>query len=413
MTPPAALPFAGAALHVMRTAAGRRALHLALLVGGLFALGFLCEGQAHAVEGTPVASTAPTAPAAAGTPPDVVRPVEKAVRHVEGTVSSEARQAVQGSPRQAAHPSAAGTRPAGGTRPASNRRSLSDTRFLSDTGSVSDTRFLSDTGSVSDTGSLSTIRQMARSRAEGLLQSGEGFLRTVSEESADELSRRPPIPPIPPISSTPSIRPLRPLRPLGPLRPIRPLPPIRSIPSILPVPSLPPVLSVPSSPSVPSTPPVSSSPGFPGLPDLPGFPGAPGPPGVQTPPARTLPMPSVQERPVGGARRHRPGEQRQDWGQGPRITGADAASGRYARRALRLPRPVHAPLPQSPDGAPNGVFGVFDAHSAGDDRASRHGDGHAVAPHHRAPLRLLPGATAVVTADGTRDRHRNIPKFPG
>ncbi|MEV6478729.1 hypothetical protein [Streptomyces sp. NPDC051576] len=48
---PTALP--GAALRVTRTAVGRRALQLALLVGGLLALGFLCGGQAQAAEGAP------------------------------------------------------------------------------------------------------------------------------------------------------------------------------------------------------------------------------------------------------------------------------------------------------------------------------------------------------------------------
>jgi hypothetical protein len=45
----AALP--GAALRVMRTAAGRRALHVALLVGGLFVLGVLCGERAQAADG--------------------------------------------------------------------------------------------------------------------------------------------------------------------------------------------------------------------------------------------------------------------------------------------------------------------------------------------------------------------------
>ncbi|MET7321694.1 hypothetical protein [Streptomyces sp. NPDC005549] len=44
----AALP--GAALRLLRTAAGRRALHLALLVGGLFVLGLLCGGRAQAAD---------------------------------------------------------------------------------------------------------------------------------------------------------------------------------------------------------------------------------------------------------------------------------------------------------------------------------------------------------------------------
>ncbi|MFE2462397.1 hypothetical protein [Streptomyces sp. NPDC059402] len=43
----------GAALRVLRTAAGRRALHLALLVGGLFVLGLLCGGRAQAADGAP------------------------------------------------------------------------------------------------------------------------------------------------------------------------------------------------------------------------------------------------------------------------------------------------------------------------------------------------------------------------
>ncbi|MFJ4783086.1 hypothetical protein [Streptomyces sp. NPDC088794] len=49
MNRPAALP--GAALRVMRTAVGRRALQVALLVGGLFAVGLLCGEQAQAADG--------------------------------------------------------------------------------------------------------------------------------------------------------------------------------------------------------------------------------------------------------------------------------------------------------------------------------------------------------------------------
>ncbi|WP_327718912.1 hypothetical protein OG381_28505 [Streptomyces sp. NBC_00490] len=62
MTWPAAL--SGAALRSLRTAAGRRALQVALLAGGLFALGFLCGGQASAAEGIPTTTvTSGTAPA--------------------------------------------------------------------------------------------------------------------------------------------------------------------------------------------------------------------------------------------------------------------------------------------------------------------------------------------------------------
>ncbi|MER7056085.1 hypothetical protein [Streptomyces sp. NPDC000351] len=51
MTWSAILP--GAALRMTRRAAGRRALHVALLVGGLFVLGVLCAERAQAAEGTP------------------------------------------------------------------------------------------------------------------------------------------------------------------------------------------------------------------------------------------------------------------------------------------------------------------------------------------------------------------------
>ncbi|MFD4262346.1 hypothetical protein ACFWR9_33170 [Streptomyces sp. NPDC058534] len=43
----------GAALRVMSTAAGRRALHVALLVGGLFVLGVVCGERAQAADGAP------------------------------------------------------------------------------------------------------------------------------------------------------------------------------------------------------------------------------------------------------------------------------------------------------------------------------------------------------------------------
>ncbi|MFF7977956.1 hypothetical protein ACFZDK_02325 [Streptomyces sp. NPDC007901] len=49
MTSPAVLP--GTAARALRTATGRRALQLALLVGGLLALGLLCGARAQAAEG--------------------------------------------------------------------------------------------------------------------------------------------------------------------------------------------------------------------------------------------------------------------------------------------------------------------------------------------------------------------------
>ncbi|XUL90540.1 hypothetical protein ACQ86D_31150 [Streptomyces galilaeus] len=70
--PTAAIP--GAALRVMRTAAGRRVLQLALLLGGLFVLGLLCGGQAQAADGVP--GQQPGIPAVA----PLVKPVRVPVR---------------------------------------------------------------------------------------------------------------------------------------------------------------------------------------------------------------------------------------------------------------------------------------------------------------------------------------------
>ncbi|MBW8701404.1 hypothetical protein MBT84_17495 [Streptomyces sp. MBT84] len=129
VTLPAALPFAGAALRTMRTAAGRRALHLVLVAGGLLALGLLCAGHAQAADGMPQASAARVA---AGAPADAVHPIEGAVRGIGKTVSGTVGRAVKnsGATGPAAHrtrtASPAGThrtarrfrRPPSGTPPA-------------------------------------------------------------------------------------------------------------------------------------------------------------------------------------------------------------------------------------------------------------------------------------------------------
>ncbi|MCX4611197.1 hypothetical protein OHB25_28070 [Streptomyces mirabilis] len=96
MTPPAAeLPLAGAALrmtHMTRSVAGRRALRLALLVAGLFALGLLCGERAHAADG--LVSTVPTVPTSSsvrlvkpGAPLPVAHSVAHTVTRVTGTVT--------------------------------------------------------------------------------------------------------------------------------------------------------------------------------------------------------------------------------------------------------------------------------------------------------------------------------------
>ncbi|MFJ8021040.1 hypothetical protein [Streptomyces sp. NPDC096311] len=82
-------PLAGAALRMPRTAAGRRALRLALLVAGLFALGLLCGERAHAADGL-----VPTVPASSSVrvvkpaaPLPVARSAAHTVTHVTDTVA--------------------------------------------------------------------------------------------------------------------------------------------------------------------------------------------------------------------------------------------------------------------------------------------------------------------------------------
>ncbi|MFE0172737.1 hypothetical protein ACFWZ2_10510 [Streptomyces sp. NPDC059002] len=68
----------------------------------------------------------------------------------------------------------------------------------------------------------------------------------------------------------------------------------------------------------------------------------------------------------------------------------------------------HGPLPVPVD--PSGAFGSA---TVGDGGAARHGDLHAAALDGRAPVRLLAGPGLSPESAPTRDRHRDIPEFPG
>ena len=138
----------GAALRVMRTAAGRRALHLVLLAGGLSLLGMLGAEQAHAADGGPPLGdtvgrvmsvrAAERAPAVRGDGSDavlpdlrpvtgdavrpvqerVVRPVGDTVGTVTAEVGSTARDALAALP--SAPPAHSPSSPAPGLAPPSS-----------------------------------------------------------------------------------------------------------------------------------------------------------------------------------------------------------------------------------------------------------------------------------------------------
>ncbi|MFD9465192.1 hypothetical protein [Streptomyces sp. NPDC060027] len=79
------------------------------------------------------------------------------------------------------------------------------------------------------------------------------------------------------------------------------------------------------------------------------------------------------------------------------------------RRVQDVVQVGQAPARKAPPGDPSGALG---RQSAVDSAAPRHGDAQAVAPNHRVPLRLAPGASADVTPAGIRDRHRAVPVLP-
>ncbi|MEV6052736.1 hypothetical protein [Streptomyces sp. NPDC052107] len=287
MTFPAAL--LGPTVRALRTAAGRRALQLALLVGGLFALGFLCGEQAHAADGTPVPARAtPVRSVGAAGHEDVVRAVRTATERVATQAHTAGEQAVT---------------------------------------------------PVRDV--LTTVTRTAES------------VETVEATAAQAVVDKPRTP----------------------------------------APSLP-------------------------LPDLPH--GTDVPVDLTPEPKSTAPRPqrsSGTAAPVPAERQ----KQRHARAQGRTAVGAPATAVVYGPEAAPVPRPVALTVARHGAAAlgvpgrpvPTGDFdGVLDKQAA-DGSASRHGDAHAVTLDDLAPLRLVPGAAARVDAPRTRDRHRDIPVFPG
>ncbi|MEU4035989.1 hypothetical protein [Streptomyces collinus] len=305
MTLPAA-PF-GTAVRVLRTAAGRRALQLTLLVAGLFVLGFLCGEQAHAAEGAPATVTG-----------RVATPVRDVVRTASGA--------------------------------------LEDTRAEAPT--------------------LPAVPPV--------------HLPTLPPLPTTHLPALPQLPAVPHLPTLPHLPPTR--LPSPPVTPVpAPRPPTAPLPkrpegSRLPAQSLP----APDDPAASASRPDRNG----------GTAAAAGPAHRVRGEARTAavgPRPSAT---AYGPHATRPAA---------RASEAPArASGRPATAPVALP--AGAPAPPRPTGDPDGVLGK----QAADAPAPRHGDGRAVVPDGRAPLRLLPAGTVAGTdAPRTRERHRDVPVFPG
>lgn len=190
-----------------------------------------------------------------------------------------------------------------------------------------------------------------------------------------------------------------------------------------------PSVSLPSLPGV--------VPGLPEVPQSPELPELPGVPGWSTLPVESLPVGEGPQE-SGPTQAEKP-DQAPD-GDGGRDAGRDdaRASGPAAgpvsvaygppvavSGAVAVPAPqrtaadaagaedqpgVRAPVRQGQDGLPTGALG---RHSAVDNGGPRHAEPHALAALPHTPLSLVPGAPVSDAAGGTRERHRDVPVFPG
>ncbi len=307
---------------MLRAVVGRRALHVGLLVGGLFVLGFLCGEQAHAADGT-------------GALPGAT--VGQLVNQPTEPTATPTGAAKGGAPR----PVVAGP-----------------------TASEPDTEPSTDalTHPDGDKVLLPVTEGVVGAVVTGVVQPVGDLVETVTTG----------------LTETVGI----------PAQPTQP--------------------GWPTVPTLPETPSWPTLPTVPGVPTVPGLPGTPG----QTLPAPAPVTSAPQPQPVDHAARKPAGDEGSadgGAGFGPRFAGHGTVT--VARHsAHRATSTAHVPSHQAPSDSPGGALG---GKSALDNGSSRHGDAHAVTPDHRAPLRLVPGAAASVDAAGTRDRHRDIPVFPG
>ncbi|MEU9150813.1 hypothetical protein AB0D59_09740 [Streptomyces sp. NPDC048417] len=393
-----------------RTAVGRRALQLALLAGGLLALGLLCGGRAQAAEGTP---SVPSLTAVVGR-----LGVEKVLPHSE-TVREEEKE----TPR-ATSPSVA---PAHAVPPRLTAPRVTPTHAAPPR--------------------LTAPREATVHEA------------TAPEATAREAAPHKPFTHSAPTGSTLSSAATGSTLSSAPTRSTTPTAPVARTASPAPALTLPHASTLPTAPEGPVVPvvgetvrsvtvavtvavtqglgdvvrQVSELPTelatlpvrLPTLPVLPALPGTSTTPPVSEPPGESLPVPvtwapgTTEARPAvtdGGrqqtSRTKKPAATVGSYGPQDTIVTLAPVSRTAAPTHTGGRRAAHAfdvPSHPAPTGDPDGALGK----SVVDGSSSRHGDACAVTFDDRAPLRLVAGAAARVDAAGTRDRYRDIPVFPG
>ena len=360
----------------MRTAVGRRALQVALLVGGLFVAGFLCGEQAHAADGVTSVSSARSVD-----PVDGVRslavstvgrllnaPADVAKRHhTVGRAKPKPQTSVEPKPTRPVEQvkpvkPVRPTKPIGSTAPADPVPLDSIPGRPAPVGSppvIDPVSHLPRPGTVADDVLRPVTDHLVRSVNDGVLTPVGGVVQTVTDELATVTAQ------IPPLSSLPTL---------------------------------------PCLPTLPT---------LPGLPDLPTLPTLPGVPW------QTLPAPVAQAPRSGGAGHPLDGASGEGrvaaevggMEYGPEFV-VDAGTVRHVSTrsaGQRVAGAGYAPAHQAPNGDPRDAAG---GRSAVDGGSSRHGDAHAVALSHRAPLRFVAGVAVRSDAAGIRDRHRDIPVSP-
>ncbi|MFE4962255.1 hypothetical protein [Streptomyces sp. NPDC056660] len=390
MTSPAVVP--GSAARVSRTAAGRRALQLALLAGGLLALGLLCGGRAQAAEETPSVPSTPSLTAVVGR-----LGLEKVLPHSETEREEEKATPRVTSPR----PALARPAPAHATSPRPTAPDEATAREATARAAIRE----------------ATAREAAPHKPPvthtALTRSTAPIRSTLSTLSSA------PTTPTAPVART---------APPAPTLPIAPTLPAASVVPVVPVVGET-VRSVTVTVSAVVTQvlgdvaqQVSELPAE--LATLPALPGTSTTPPMSEPPGESLPVPVTS---APGTAEPRPAVTDGGRPQTSRTKKPAAAVGSYGPQGTttfaavsRTAEPTHtggrraahafdAPSHPAPAGDPGGALGK----SVVDGGSSRHGDAYAVTFGDRAPLRLVPGAAARVDAAGTRDRYRDIPVFPG
>ncbi|MEU7335891.1 hypothetical protein [Streptomyces sp. NPDC007074] len=403
MIPTAAPPLAGAALRLLRTAAGRRALQASLLVGGLLALGFLCGERAYASDGrTATVTSAPVA----STPARAARPVlAGATRASAGRVTGNPAGLQESSPGDRKP-----QRPPEPARKPEQRRSSEQQQSSEQRGQPRPQPFWEprEPGTAAEPGKPSRAHPTAPAGTSRVRASAD---RTVSLVTGTVGGVGDVVRPVVDTVVRPATGLVETLT--GGLT--------AALPEALP--SLP---SLPSLPAIPAIPVVPDGPPTPAAPSLPGPLTPPAAPPVTGDGGRVPSVPSA--RPVHPHRTDAVGAAAPDpvtsptagreRGTATALTYGPAGSTAlrpavihqgHDRRDLRGPVAGPAPARQGPAGDASGALGD---RSAVDGAGARHGDTYAVAPEHRVPPRLVPVTSEAATAGRTRDRYRDVPLFP-